>query len=96
MKLKHTLLTTIVVLCALFTFIDASEYRAKRSAEFYDVVSNPVAFFKDNKTYYKEIKARGLPDERRNHIMSAMMNLNLGGSMFATKITSSQRSKGSR
>ena len=96
MKLKHTLVTTMLMLFTLFTFIDARDYRAKRSTEFYDLVSNPVAFFRDNRTYYREIKQHGLPDERRNQIRSTMSNLNLGGNIFATKISSSQKSKGSR
>lgn len=94
--MRHTLVATVVVLCALFTFIDAAEYTAKRSTEFYDLVSNPMSYFKDNKTYYREIKERGLPEDKKARIMNALTDLDITNDLFATKISSSNKKKGER
>lgn len=95
--MKHIFATTFVVLCALFTFIDTTEYNPeKRSAEFYDIVSNPVTYFKDNSSYYRQIKQFGLPDDRKVSITNALSKLGVYSNVFNTKISSSQKSNGGR
>ena len=90
--MKHTLLVSVVTLCELFTFIDATDYRSKRSPEFFDVVNSPITYFQDNRTYNREVREHGLPPTSKAQIRRSLARLNI----VYSQISDSQKTKGQR